>query len=85
MSNISSSRTRSAIETISILQVEGREDIFGILENQRPTWMSQLHGRLDRAVWSAYGWDDPDPSEVEEDAIPGRLLALNLERAGAEV
>ncbi len=40
-----------------------------------------LHAALDRAVWAAYGWDDPDPATTEEDAILGRLLALNGERA----
>jgi hypothetical protein len=53
------------------------------LYNQRPTWLAHLHAALDRAVWSAYGWDDPDPAEVPEDEILARLLALNLERAGA--
>lgn len=51
------------------------------LYNARPTWLAQLHDRLDRAVWSTYGWDDPDPAMVEEDVILSRLLALNLERA----
>jgi len=37
--------------------------------------------RLDRAVWAAYGWDDPVPAEVDEDTILSRLLALNLERS----
>jgi hypothetical protein len=32
-------------------------------------------------VWAAYGWDDPDPSTVNEDTILARLLPLNLERA----
>jgi type II restriction/modification system DNA methylase subunit YeeA len=54
------------------------------LYNQRPTWLAQLHAALDRAVWSAYEWDDPDPAEVPEDEILARLLALNLERAGAQ-
>ncbi len=36
---------------------------------------------LNRAVWVAYGWDDPVPAEVEEDTILSRLLALNGERA----
>ncbi len=35
---------------------------------------------LDRAVWAAYGWDDPVPAGVEDNAIPSRLLALNGER-----
>jgi hypothetical protein len=42
-----------------------------------------LHAALDRAVWAAYGWDDPDPSAVDEDALLARLLALNQERSGA--
>ena len=40
-------------------------------------------GTLDRAVWCAYGWADPDPAAVDEDTILSRLLELNLERAGA--
>ena len=52
------------------------------LYNQRPTWLAHAHAALDRAVWVAYGWDDPDPAAVEEDAILGRLLALNRGRAG---
>ena len=31
------------------------------LYNARPTWLANAHARLDRAVWDAYGWDDPDP------------------------
>jgi hypothetical protein len=42
----------------------------------------QAHVRLDRAVWAAYGWDDPDPAVVDEDSILGRRLALNGERPG---
>jgi len=53
------------------------------LYNQRPTWLAMLHDRLDRAVWAAYGWDDPNPTEVEEEAILSRLLELNRERSGA--
>ena len=33
-----------------------------------------------RAVWAAYGWDDPDPATVDEDTILSRLLALNMNR-----
>ncbi len=53
------------------------------LYNQRPTWLLHAHARLDRAVWNAYGWDDPDPAAVPEDEILARLLALNLERGPA--
>lgn len=51
------------------------------LYNQRPTWLQHAHARLNRAVWAAYGWDDPDPDTVEEDTILARLLALNHERS----
>ena len=54
------------------------------LYNQRPTWLVNAHATLDRPVWAAYGWDDLDPSTVEEDVILSRLLALNLERSTAE-
>jgi len=52
------------------------------LYNARPQWLRNAHAALDRAVWDAYGWDDPDPASVDEDTILARLLALNLERAG---
>jgi len=51
------------------------------LYNARPTWLQHAHAALDRAVWAAYGWDDPDPATVEEDTILARLLVLILERA----
>jgi type II restriction/modification system DNA methylase subunit YeeA len=51
------------------------------LYNQRPTWLTNLHAALDRAVWAAYGWDDPDPLAVPEDEILARLLALNAQRS----
>lgn len=51
------------------------------LYNQRPTWLDQAHHKLDRAVWSAYGWPE-DPRETDDETILRRLLALNLERAG---
>lgn len=53
------------------------------LYNQRPTWLQHAHAALDRAVWVAYGWNDPDPATVNEDTILARLLALNGERADA--
>lgn len=53
------------------------------LYNDRPQWLQDLHAALDRAVWDAYGWDDPDPAAVSEDTILSRLLVLNLERSRA--
>jgi hypothetical protein len=44
-------------------------------------WLANLHAALDRAVWVAYGRDDPDPAEVADDKILARLRALHLERA----
>jgi hypothetical protein len=47
------------------------------LYNQRPTWLDNAHRKLDAAVFAAYGW----PSNLSDDEILARLLALNLERA----
>ena len=50
------------------------------LYNERPTWLSNVHSRLDAAVAVAYGW----PANITDAEILERLLALNLERAEAE-
>ena len=50
------------------------------LYNWRPTWLDNIHARLDAAVADAYGW----PAHLPDAEILERLLALNLERAGAE-
>ena len=53
------------------------------LYNQRGTpegaWLDALHRALDEAVAAAYGW----PSDLSDDDILSRLLALNHTRAGA--
>jgi len=49
------------------------------LYNQRLTWLDLAHKKLDDAVLDAYGW----PHDITDDDILERLLALNLERAGA--
>ena len=49
------------------------------LYNQRPTWLENIHGRLDAAVADAYGW----PADLADGEILERLLALNLERAAS--
>ena len=49
------------------------------LRNARPTWLKLAHKKLDEAVFAAYGW----PSELSDEEILERLLALNLERAGS--
>ena len=50
------------------------------LYNDYPSWLANAHAILDAAVAAAYGWppDLPDAEALQ------RLLALNLERAGAE-
>jgi type II restriction/modification system DNA methylase subunit YeeA len=47
------------------------------LYNQRPTWLHLAHKRLDEAVFAAYGWR----SDLSDEEILERLLALNLDRA----
>jgi hypothetical protein len=52
-------------------------------EDDQSSRASTIHSntRLDRAVWTAYGWEDDEPGAVAEDEILARLLALNVERA----
>lgn len=52
------------------------------LYNERSNWLRNLHARLDRAVWDAYGWpSDEIPSDVPEEVILERLLELNMQRS----
>ncbi|HEV8067414.1 MAG TPA: hypothetical protein VGP76_06740 [Planctomycetaceae bacterium] len=50
------------------------------LYNQKPTWLTLVHKKLDEAVFAAYGW----PSDLTDEQILEKLLALNLERAKEE-
>jgi hypothetical protein len=50
------------------------------LYNQRPTWLELAHKRLDEAVFAAYGWK----SDLSDEEILEKLLALNLERSKAK-
>lgn len=50
------------------------------LYNQQPTWLKNAQAALDKAVATAYGWDDYTPALPDEEILR-RLLALNLERA----
>ena len=47
------------------------------LYNERPSWLDLAHGKLDEAVYAAYGWE---PTLSDEDILT-RLLALNKERS----
>ncbi len=50
------------------------------LYNARPTWLDLAHKRLDEAVFAAYGWK----SDLSDEEILEKLLALNLERSDKE-
>ena len=62
-----------------ISTAELRKRTLTDLYNQRPTWLENIHARLDAAVADAYGW----PVDIADGETLERLLALNLERAGA--
>jgi len=47
------------------------------LYNERPTWLDLAHRKLDEAVFATYGWE----SDLSDDEILTRLLALNQQRA----
>jgi len=57
-------------------EVSGRRTLTN-LYNQRPTWLELAHKRLDETVFAAYGWK----SDLSDEEILEKLLALNLERA----
>jgi type II restriction/modification system DNA methylase subunit YeeA len=50
------------------------------LYNERPSWLADLHRKLDHAVFAAYGW----PSSLTDAEVLERLLALNHERAALQ-
>ena len=72
---------RNWLDPDGATEIELKKRTLTNLYNQRPSWLQHAHADLDRAVWAAYGWDDPVPADVTEDTILSRLLALNLERA----
>jgi type II restriction/modification system DNA methylase subunit YeeA len=50
------------------------------LYNARPEWLANAHRALDQAVFAAYGW----PTNLTDQEILARLLALNHERAARQ-
>ena len=50
------------------------------LYNERPAWLDLAHKKLDSAVAAAYGWS----SDLTDEQILERLLALNFQRADEE-
>ena len=61
-----------------LTDAQRRQRTLTNLYNQRPQWLENAHSRLDATVAAAYGWSPGFYDQV----ILGRLLALNLERAG---
>ena len=74
------SRREGWLNPPGISAAELRKRTLTNLYNQRPTWLDNIHARLDAAVAEAYGW----PADLADTEILERLLALNLERAEAE-
>jgi hypothetical protein len=58
-------------------EAEKKKRTLTNLYNARPTWLDLAHKRLDEAVFAAYGW----PSDLTDEQILEKLLALNLERS----
>ena len=80
---------RTGIGTVRYPRLEPRNAEFAAklkdctltkLYNKRPVWLDLAHQKLDAAVATAYGW----PSDLTDEQILERLLALNLERAAEE-
>ena len=63
-----------------ISAAELRKRTLTNLYNKLPTWLTNAHVKLDAAVADAYRW----PGDLAEEEVLEQLLALNLERAGAE-
>ena len=61
-------------------EAELKERTLTNLYNTRPTWLANVHEKLDRAVFAAYGW----PPDVSDEKILKNLLTLNLERSTTE-
>jgi type II restriction/modification system DNA methylase subunit YeeA len=47
------------------------------LYNQRPTWLDNVHNKLDKAVFASYGW----PTDLTDEEILEKLLKLNQDRS----
>ncbi len=59
-----------------------REMTLTNVYNKNQRWLQLDHGKLDRAVFDAYGWTE-NPVDLDDDTILERLLELNLSREPA--
>ncbi|MEO8715262.1 MAG: hypothetical protein ABI369_09640 [Acetobacteraceae bacterium] len=62
----------------AILRTRTLTNLYNTRATPAGRWLDDLHRALDDAVAAAYGW----PADLSDEAVLGRLLALNLERAG---
>jgi hypothetical protein len=62
---------------VTVTSDEKKKRTLTNLYNARSTWLDLAHKRLDEAVFAAYGWK----SDLSDEEILEKLLALNLERA----
>jgi hypothetical protein len=60
-----------------LTEAEKKKRTLTGLYNARPTWLDLAHKRLDQAVFKAYSW----PSDLTDEQILEKLLALNLQRS----
>jgi hypothetical protein len=67
-----------AKELVQLRETQAGSRTLTQLYNERPTWLNNVHRKLDATVCAAYGW----PVDLNDDDILARLLALNLQRAG---
>jgi hypothetical protein len=62
------------------LDQQRRRTLTNLYNDYYPTWLTNAHAKLDEAVADAYGW----PTDLNDEEILDRLLALNLRRAAEE-
>ena len=62
----------------ALLKTRTLTNLYNTRGTPEGTWLDTLHRTLDAAVAAAYGW----PADLADDAVLGRLLALNRARAG---
>ena len=65
------------IDTVNSPELKDRT--LNNLYNNRPSWLSIAHEKLDEAVFAAYGW----PPNLSDGEVVARLLELNLQREPA--
>lgn len=68
-----------ALRDAWLAETSARPRTLTALYNARPAWLVHAHATLDAAVLAAYGW----APALTDDELLARLLALNLQRAGA--